>query len=87
MSELPWLTVLIAVPLVGAAVTALVGRGRGDAALPKQVALGVSLLTLLVGIGIALQYDNGAGMQLTETHEWISRSASTTRSASTASAC
>ena len=72
MNDFPWLTVLIAVPLVGAVVTAFVGRGRGDAALPKQVALGVSLLTLLVGAGIALQYDNGEGMQLEETHDWIS---------------
>ncbi|GAB3195622.1 NADH-quinone oxidoreductase subunit M [Nocardioides hungaricus] len=72
MNDLPWLTVLVAVPLVGAVVTALLGRGRGDAVLPKQVALGVSLLTLLVGIAIALQYDNGGGMQLTETYDWIS---------------
>jgi NADH-quinone oxidoreductase subunit M len=72
MNEFPWLTVLWAVPLVGAVLTAFLGRGRGDGALPKQVALGVSLLTLLVGIGIALQYDTGDGMQLTETHDWIS---------------
>lgn len=72
MSDFPWLTVLILVPLVGAVVTAVLGRGRGDAVLPKQVALAVAVLTLLVGAGIALQYDNGGGMQLEETHEWIS---------------
>ncbi|MGB0099820.1 MAG: NADH-quinone oxidoreductase subunit M [Nocardioides sp.] len=72
MNEFPWLTVLIVVPLVGALVTALLGRGGGDSVAPKQVALGVSLLTLLVGIAIALQYNTADGMQMTETHEWIS---------------
>lgn len=71
MSDLPWLTVLIVVPLVGALVTAIVGRGRGDQALPKQVALAFAALTAVVGIVIAAQYDTGAGMQLTETQEWI----------------
>src|SRR6478736_3735110 len=71
MSSFPWLTVLIVVPLVGAVVTAFLGRGRGDDALPKQVALGFAVLTAIVGIVIATQYDTGAGMQLTETKSWI----------------
>jgi NADH-quinone oxidoreductase subunit M len=71
MNDFPWLTVLIVVPLVGALVTAVVGRGRGDDALPKQVALGFAVLTAVVGILIATQYDTGAGMQLTETVNWI----------------
>lgn len=71
MSDFPWLTVLVVAPLVGALVTAVLGRGRGDAVLPKQVALAFALLTTVLGVVIATQYDAGAGMQLTETVNWI----------------
>ena len=71
MTSFPWLTVLWVLPLVGALVTAFVPRARGDV-LSKQVALGFSLLTLVVGAAIALQFNAGDGMQLTETHTWIS---------------
>lgn len=70
MSDLPWLTLLWAVPLVGAVVTPFVPKAPGSV-LPKQVALGFSLLTLAVGIAVAAQFDTGGGMQLTETHTWI----------------
>ncbi|WP_395657117.1 NADH-quinone oxidoreductase subunit M [Nocardioides sp.] len=71
MNDFPWLTVLWVVPLVGAVGTAFLPGSRG-AALPKQVALGFSVLTLLVGVAVAVQFDPGDGMQLTETHDWIS---------------
>jgi NADH-quinone oxidoreductase subunit M len=71
MTDLPWLTLLWVVPLVGAALVAFVPSAPGSV-LPKQLALGVSVLTLLVGVAVAAQYDTGAGMQLTETHDWIS---------------
>ncbi len=70
MNDFPWLTVLWAVPLVGAVLVALLPKAPGSV-LPKQVALGVSLLTLAIGIAIAVQYNVGDGMQLTETHTWI----------------
>jgi len=70
MSDLPWLTTLVLTPLVGAVVTALFPRVPG-AKLPKQIALGFSLLTLGVVVAIAVQYDAGGGMQMTETHRWI----------------
>ncbi|ABL80074.1 MULTISPECIES: NADH-quinone oxidoreductase subunit M [unclassified Nocardioides] len=70
MNDLPWLTALWVLPLVGALVTAFVPRATGSA-LPKQVGLLFALLTLAVGIAIAVQYDTGDGMQLTETHTWI----------------
>ena len=69
--NVPWLTLLILVPLVGALVVAFAPKAPGSA-LPKQLAVGVSVLTLAVGVVIAAQYDTGGGMQLTETHEWIS---------------
>jgi len=68
MNDFPWLTVLWALPLAGALAVALGPRG----ALAKQTALVASLLTLVVGIIAATQFDTGAeGFQLTETHEWI----------------
>ena len=44
MSDVPWLTLLIVVPLVGALVVPFVPR-RG--ALPQQVGLGFAVVTLL----------------------------------------
>ena len=71
MNNFPWLTVLWAVPMLGAALVAFVPKARG-AVLPKQLALAVSLVTLAIGVAIAAQYDTGGGFQLTEEHEWIS---------------
>jgi NADH-quinone oxidoreductase subunit M len=70
MNQFPWLTVLAAVPLAGALLVAFL-PGRRGSALPKLVAVAVSLVTLGLGIAVAAQYDAGGGMQLTEQHEWI----------------
>ncbi len=71
MTNFPWLTVIGLIPLVGAAVVAGLPAGLTDRA--KHVALGFSLVTLVLGIAAALQFDNGSGdqFQLTEQHEWI----------------
>ena len=66
----PWLTVLLAVPLVGAAVVALLPK-RSAEALPKQVAFAVSLVTLAIAAVIAVGYDVGGGFQYTEQVTWI----------------
>jgi len=68
----PWLTVLMAVPLVGSAVVALLPKREGDTTLPKQVALGVSLLALALAAAVGLMFDaGGERFQLSEEHEWI----------------
>jgi NADH-quinone oxidoreductase subunit M len=68
MDSFPWLTVLWAVPLAGALVTAFVPKG----VLAKQVALIFSVVTLAVAIVTATQFSrDDAGFQLTETHTWI----------------
>jgi NADH-quinone oxidoreductase subunit M len=68
MSDFPWLTVLWVVPLAGALITAFVPRG----ALAKQTALLFSLVTLVVAILAATQFNSDdAGFQLAETHTWI----------------
>ena len=56
--EFPWLTTLMLLPLVGGVVVALLPRKDGSA-LPKQVALGISVLTLVVSIAVAVGYSLG----------------------------
>jgi NADH-quinone oxidoreductase subunit M len=69
-TSLPWLTILGLVPLVGALVVAFV---PGSAENAKRMALGFSLVTLVVGIVAATQFDRGASQQfqLGEQHAWI----------------
>lgn len=70
MNDFPILTVLIAVPLLGALAVAFL-PATGDRS--KRLGLLVSVLTLAVGVAIAASYDVGdGGLQLTETHEWVS---------------
>ncbi|WP_114424494.1 NADH-quinone oxidoreductase subunit M [Nocardioides houyundeii] len=70
MSELPWLTILILIPLVGACVTAFLPSGPGEP-LAKQVGIGFSVLTLAVAVGVAIGFTADGGFQFTEEHEWI----------------
>ncbi|NTW39293.1 MAG: NADH-quinone oxidoreductase subunit M [Cellulomonadaceae bacterium] len=67
----PWLTTLIVVPLLGAAVVwALPATVRRHA---RPVAVGFSLLVLALGVVAALSFDTSTSgvHQLLETHEWI----------------
>ena len=67
----PWLTTALLLPTVGAVVVSVLPKG-GRAALPKIVALGFSLATLVVVAGVAIGFDpGGPRYQFTETHEWI----------------
>ena len=66
----PWLTILIALPLVGAVAVMLLPRGTGD--LPKQVAL--RLLPRRpgdLGRSWRSQFDADGGFQFVEMHDWI----------------
>jgi NADH-quinone oxidoreductase subunit M len=71
MTNFPWLTVIGLIPLIGAAVVAALPAGVTDRA--KHIALGVSVVTLVMGIAAALQFENKSGTQsqLGEQHEWI----------------
>ncbi|MFM7598146.1 MAG: NADH-quinone oxidoreductase subunit M [Actinomycetota bacterium] len=71
MTDLPWLIVLMVVPLVGAIVLMLLPRDRD--VLPKQVALGFSLLTLALTVVMGLQFqaDATAPFQFVESYPWI----------------
>ncbi|MGA8977646.1 MAG: NADH-quinone oxidoreductase subunit M [Pedococcus sp.] len=71
MTNLPWLTMIGLIPLIGAAVVAALPAGVADRA--KHIALGFTLVTLVMGIAAALQFTSSsdAQFQLTEQHEWI----------------
>jgi NADH-quinone oxidoreductase subunit M len=67
----PWLTVIGAVPLVGAVAVVALPKRLG-VLLAKQVALGFSLLTLVLTIVMAVRFKpNGARFQFTQTDNWI----------------
>lgn len=70
-SGFPWLTALIVLPLVGAAVVwALPASARAHV---RLVALGFALAELALAVGALLAFDTGASAthQLTEVHPWI----------------
>ncbi len=72
MDNMPWLSLLILVPVVGALIIAVLpSRSSGVA---KQVALGSSLLALALGVvAAATSYTRGSAdkYQMVEQHEWI----------------
>src|SRR5215210_3117629 len=65
-----YLVAMIAVPAVGAAVTAALPRGREE--LARQSALGVSLVVLVLAVLATIAFDaDGERFQLTSSVEWI----------------
>ncbi|MFD1937053.1 MULTISPECIES: NADH-quinone oxidoreductase subunit M [Nonomuraea] len=69
---MPWLTILMAVPVVGAVLVALTPKGNGK--LAKQLALGVSVVVLALTIAMAVQFSpKGPRFQFVETYDWIPR--------------
>jgi NADH-quinone oxidoreductase subunit M len=70
MSDFPFLTVLTVLPLVGALVLALLPVGAD--LLAKRVALGWSLLVLVVTIVMCLGFEaNGDRFQFVDSYAWI----------------
>jgi NADH-quinone oxidoreductase subunit M len=70
MTDLPWLTVLGIVPLVGALVVAALPNGRD--ALAKQVTLLVSLVVLGLTIAMCAAFDpQGERFQFVQAYDWI----------------
>jgi NADH-quinone oxidoreductase subunit M len=67
---MPWLTVLWAVPMFGAAVVILLpSASRG---LAKYLALALSLAVLVIAVLLAAEFDPvGAQYQFVEDHQWI----------------
>ncbi len=72
MTDFPWLTAAMLLPIVGATVVAMLPSGPENAEQTKRVALGFSLVTLLVVAVIGLGFDvGGERYQFVEQHEWI----------------
>ena len=71
MNNVPWLTALGALPLLGSLVVALLPRAR--ASLAKQVALVFALATLALTILMALQFNGSSAepFQFVENYPWI----------------
>jgi NADH-quinone oxidoreductase subunit M len=70
MSDLPWLTVLGLVPLVGALAVAAVPAARP--VLAKQVALATSLVVLVLTVLMCAAFDpDGDRFQFAQAHDWI----------------
>ena len=70
-SSFPWLTVLIVLPALGAiALWTLPARARSRS---RAIALGVSLVEVLLAVGALLAFDTSDARthQLAETHHWI----------------
>jgi NADH-quinone oxidoreductase subunit M len=66
----PWLTTLIAVPLLGAALTALVPRGLELAA--KRLALFIAVITAIIALVAAVAFvGEGQPEQFVEQYEWV----------------
>ena len=64
------LTILGLLPLVGSAAVFLLPKGSD--LLAKQVALGVSIVVAIAGLGMALSFDRSAtGFQFVEKYQWI----------------
>ena len=68
--NIPWLTVLWVLPVVGGVVVALLPRRASNEA-PKLIALGFSVVTLVLTVALALDYKSGGGRQFTEEVDWI----------------
>ncbi len=66
MTSLPLLTLLCALPLVGALAVALLPRP-----VARPVGLGVALVALAAAVGLAAGYRTGGGYQYEESHAWI----------------
>jgi len=73
MSSIPFLSLTIWLPIAGAIAVMLIGSGE-RAELAKRTALGVSLLTFIVSLPIAVHFQAGtAGMQFVEKLPWVER--------------
>ena len=70
MDTMPWLTLVIAAPLVGLPVLALWRSMSDDAA--RWVGLGSTLVAFAASIGMLASFETGqAGLQLVSKHPWV----------------
>jgi NADH-quinone oxidoreductase subunit M len=68
--NLPWLTLLILLPIAGSLLVAFL-PARAATNAPKVIAIGFSLATLVLGAALAIGYHTGGGFQYSEDLDWI----------------
>jgi NADH-quinone oxidoreductase subunit M len=67
---MPVLTLLVLLPVIGAVLVLLMGKGRDGAV--RQLTLGVSLLTFALGLYLWFHFDpSSADYQFVERHSWL----------------
>jgi NADH-quinone oxidoreductase subunit M len=70
VADFPWLVVMVVLPAVAAVAVAMLPKGRDETA--KQIALGTSLVVLLLAILATVAFDpDGPRFQLTTSVSWI----------------
>jgi NADH-quinone oxidoreductase subunit M len=70
VADFPFLLVMIVLPAVGAAVVAALPKGRDE--LARQIALGLSLVVLVLAVLTTVAFDaDGDRFQLTTVFAWI----------------
>ncbi|ADP84246.1 NADH-quinone oxidoreductase subunit M [Pseudofrankia inefficax] len=70
MHTAPWLTILLAIPLVGAVVVALIPKTASTFA--KQLTLGLTIVELVIAVIATAAYrPNVPGFQFTQRYDWI----------------
>src|SRR5687768_8530963 len=68
--EAPWLTLVIAAPLVGVPVLLLWRSISDDAA--RWVGLGATLFAFAISLGMLMDFETGeAGLQMVSKHPWV----------------
>ncbi|MCK9896281.1 NADH-quinone oxidoreductase subunit M [Frankia sp. AgB32] len=71
MNTVPWLTIMLLVPAVGAVVVGFLPRRR--ATLAKQLTLAITLVVLVLAVLATVAYEpKRAGFQFAQHHSWIS---------------
>jgi NADH-quinone oxidoreductase subunit M len=70
MSQLPFITLLTLLPLVGGG--ALLGLGRAQVTQARRLALGVSVLALALVLGMTVMFEPGSGdLQFVQRLDWV----------------
>ncbi len=67
-TAVPWLSILAGLPLLGAVVVLLLPRAGN---LARLTALALSLVTLVLSVVVAVQFEAGGGFQFVEIYSWI----------------
>ena len=74
MTNLPLLSILVWLPIAGAVLVMLLGSKAHNGGLARQTALGVSVLTFVASLPLALGFQSGtAEMQFVERLPWVER--------------